>query len=113
MRQILDAGGDLVDVAPDLDDDSLLNAYRNMLTSRIVDEKLLSLQRQGRIPAYYQVSGQEAHVGAALALRETDWIFSAYRELGMWLARGMDLAGVVGLWLGVPDDDDLWDVNRY
>lgn len=113
VRQILDASGDLVDVAPGLDDDSLVDVYRKMLTTRIVDEKLLSLQRQGRIPAYYQVSGQEAHVGASLALRETDWIFSAYRELGMWVARGMDLASVVGLWLGVPDDDDLWDVNRY
>ncbi len=113
VRQILDASGDLVDVAPDLDDDSLVDAYRKMLTTRLVDEKLLSLQRQGRIPAYYQVSGQEAHVGASLALREADWIFTAYRELGMWIARGMDLASVVGLWLGVPDDDHLWDVHRY
>ena len=31
----------------------------------------------------------------------------------MWLARGMSPISAVGLWMGVADDDDLWDVNRY
>ncbi len=113
LRRILNADGELVDDPPDLSDEVLVDIYRKMLTSRIVDEKLLNLQRQGRIPAYYQSSGQEAGVGAALALRPTDWIFTAYRELGFWVARGMDLRAIVGLWLGVPDDADLWDVHRY
>ena len=113
MRQILDPAGELVGPAPDLDDSRLVEMFRLLLTTRMADEKLLNLQRQGRMPAYYQVSGQEAHVGAALALRESDWLFTAYRELGMWLARGMSPLATVGLWMGVPDDDDLWDVNRY
>ena len=113
MRQILDPAGELVGPVPDLDDGQLVDMLRLLLTTRMADEKLLNLQRQGRMPAYYQVSGQEAHVGAALALRETDWLFSAYRELGMWLARGMSPIATLGLWMGVPDDDDLWDVNRY
>ncbi len=113
MRQILDPAGELVGPVPDLDDSQLVDMLRLLLTTRMADEKLLNLQRQGRMPAYYQVSGQEAHVGAALALRETDWLFSAYRELGMWLARGMSPIATLGLWMGVPDDDDLWDVNRY
>ena len=113
MRQILDPAGELVGPAPDLDDTGLVDMFRLLLTTRMADEKLLNLQRQGRMPAYYQVSGQEAHVGAALALRPTDWLFTAYRELGMWLARGMSPIAAVGLWMGVPDDDDLWDVNRY
>ena len=87
MRQILDPAGELVGPAPDLDDGQLVEMLRLLLTTRMADEKLLNLQRQGRMPAYYQVSGQEAHVGAALALREADWLFTAYRELGMWLAR--------------------------
>ena len=113
MRQILDPAGELVGPAPDLDDSGLVDMLRLLLTTRMADEKLLNLQRQGRMPAYYQVSGQEAHVGAALALRETDWLFTAYRELGMWLARGMSPISAVGLWMGVPDDEDLWDVSRY
>lgn len=113
MRQILDPTGELVDIMPDLDDDQLVDVYRKVLTTRIVDEKLLNLQRQGRMPAYYQSSGQEAAVGAGLALRNTDWIFTAYRELGFWIARGMDLRSAVGFWLGIPDDDDIWDVHGY
>ena len=113
MQQILDENGELVDVMPDLDDDALVDMFKKVITTRVVDEKLLNLQRQGRMPAYYQVSGQEAHVGASLALRETDWIFTAYRELGFWIARDMDLESAAGFWLGIPDDDDIWDVNRY
>ena len=113
MRQILDEHGELVDVMPDLSNDALVDMYTKLLTTRVVDEKLLNLQRQGRMPAYYQVSGQEAHVGASLALRPTDWIFTAYRELGFWIARGMDLRSAAGFWLGIPDDDDIWDVNGY
>ncbi len=113
MRQILDPDGELVDVMADLADDDLVTIQRHLLTARIVDEKLLSLQRQGRMPAYYQSSGQEAAVGAALALRPTDWIFTAYRELPFWIARDMPLKTATGFWLGIPDDDDLWDVHRY
>lgn len=113
MQQILDQHGELVDVMPDLSNDALVDMYQKLLTTRVVDEKLLNLQRQGRMPAYYQVSGQEAHVGASLALRETDWIFTAYRELGFWIARGMDLRSAAGFWLGIPDDDDIWDVTGY
>ena len=113
MRQILDPQGELVDVMPDIDNDGLIDMYEKLLTTRVVDEKLLNLQRQGRMPAYYQVSGQEAHVGASLALRKTDWIFTAYRELGFWIARDMDLRSAAGFWLGIPDDDDIWDVTGY
>ena len=113
MRQILDPHGQLVDAPPALDDDQLVDVYRKLLSTRMVDEKLLNLQRQGRMPAYYQSSGQEAHVGAALALRPADWIFTAYRELGLWIARGMDLLSATGFWLGIPDDDDIWDVNGF
>ena len=113
MLQILDPQGELVGAPPDLGNDQLVGMYRKLITTRIADEKLLNLQRQGRMPAYYQVSGQEAHVGAALALREQDWIFTAYRELGLWVARGMSTQSVVGFWLGIPDDDDIWDVHRY
>lgn len=113
MRQILNEEGELVDASPDLDNDQLVEIYRTLLTTRLADEKLLNLQRQGRMPAYYQVSGQEAHVGAALALRDTDWIFTAYRELGLWIARGMEMRSAVGFWLGIPDDDEIWDVNGF
>ena len=51
MRQILDPAGELVGPAPDLDDTQLVDMFRLLLTTRMADEKLLNLQRQGRMPA--------------------------------------------------------------
>ena len=113
-QQVLSPDGDLVGQLPaDLDDDATVELYRLLVRTRVADEKLLNLQRQGRLPAYYQVSGQEAHAAAARALSRTDWMFCAYRELGMWLARDISLETIVGLWRGVPDDVEEWDVHRY
>ena len=61
-----------------------------MILSRAMDERCLSLQRQGRIGFYVPASGQEAaQIGCAAALEPADWVFPAYRELGVALWRGM------------------------
>ncbi|EQD52588.1 Dehydrogenase, E1 component domain protein, partial [mine drainage metagenome] len=61
-----------------------------MVRSRATDDRCLSLQRQGRIGFYVPASGQEAaQVGCARALTKDDWIFPAYREIGVALARGV------------------------
>jgi pyruvate dehydrogenase E1 component alpha subunit len=53
---------------------------------------MVKLQRIGRIAAYTSSEGQEAvAVGAAKALRETDWIFPTYRETGAYIVRGVPL----------------------
>lgn len=113
MLTMLDQDGILASDATDVDDEFLLDLFGTMLRTRLTDEKLLNLQRQGRLGGYYQVSGQEAHVGAAMALRPHDWIFTAYRELGIWLARGISTDAVMATWMGVPDDAELWDVDRF
>ena len=54
------------DQDPNLPVAQLLELYRVMVTTRILDERALVLQRQGRIGFYVQSIGQEAsHVGAA------------------------------------------------
>ena len=58
---------------PVIADDFLLKLYRTMFLARKFDERLLSLQRQGRIGTFPPISGQEAaHLGAAAALQPTD-----------------------------------------
>ena len=53
---------------------------------------MLLLQRQGRMGFYLSSIGEEAtHIGAAHALRESDWMFPAYREAGAALYRGYSL----------------------
>ena len=82
-----------------------LAAYRAMLLSRATDERCISLQRQGRIGFYVPASGQEAaQVGSALALTKEDWVFPAYRELGVALARGVPLELLLDQFMGNASD---------
>ena len=54
----------------------LLAAYRWMILGRALDQRMLGLQRQGRIGFYGPATGQEAvSIGAWLALAERDWVF--------------------------------------
>jgi len=86
-------------------DRDIVDAYRLMVLARATDERCLMLQRQGRIGFYAPLMGQEAaQVGASRALRPEDWIFPAYRELAVALARGVSLRAVFDQLLGNADD---------
>src|SRR5699024_5492708 len=66
--------------------DQLLEMYKWMKKARLIDQKLLRMQRQGRIGTYAPFSGQEAaQVGSAYALRKEDWICPSYRDLAACL----------------------------
>jgi 2-oxoisovalerate dehydrogenase E1 component alpha subunit len=63
-----------------------------MVLNRALDERMVTLQRQGRIGFYIGSIGEEATVfGTAAAMEENDWIFPCYREHGAALLRGMPL----------------------
>ncbi len=88
-----------------LDPHSLIEAYRTMVLSRAIDDRCISLQRQGRIGFYVPASGQEAaQVGCAAALAPTDWVFPAYRELGVALWRGITVATLMNQFMGNSAD---------
>ncbi len=77
---------------PGLSEEQLLELYRAMLRIRILDDRMMTLQRQGRIGFYGACTGQEAAaLGSAYALRPTDWIFPALREAAAMLMRGFPL----------------------
>jgi len=88
-----------------LSPERLLEAYRLMVLARATDERCLSLQRQGRIGFYAPLMGQEAaQVGASWALRPEDWVFPAYRELAVALARGVSLRAIFDQLIGNAED---------
>lgn len=75
-----------------LKEEDLRELYRLMALTRRADLEATALQRQGELAVYPPLIGQEAaQVGSAFALRESDWIFPSYRELGAALVRGVDL----------------------
>jgi len=109
ILQILKPDGSLVpsQSAP-LDNDQIISAYKNMVLTRILDEKLIALQRQGRMGTYVSCSGQEAcQVGSMAALRDSDWVFPMYRDLGMIIQRGVPMDSLLDRLFGNGKDESL------
>jgi 2-oxoisovalerate dehydrogenase E1 component alpha subunit len=65
--------------------------YYYMLLARRLNERMMTLNRQGRAPFVIAGAGQEAaQVGAAMALKQgIDYLAPYYRDLGMNLVFGM------------------------
>ena len=81
--------------------DRLPALYELMVVTRQLDEEFVNLQRQGQLALFPSCRGQEAaQVGCAAALRESDWLFPQYRELGCFLYRGVDPEGIGAMWRG-------------
>ncbi|MBI5517590.1 MAG: thiamine pyrophosphate-dependent dehydrogenase E1 component subunit alpha [Deltaproteobacteria bacterium] len=77
---------------PGLPEDTLVRLYKHLVLTRAVDERLVTLQRQGRIGFHIGSLGEEAAIlGSAAALYDDDWLFPCYREFGALLLRGMPL----------------------
>lgn len=108
---ILDADG-FVDrsLEPKLDGQDLRRLYAGMLRARRYDERMLKLQRQGRIGTYGPALGQEAaSMGPAYVLAKNDWFVPSFREPAGMLHRGWQMHKLMLWWAGnefgsqVPD----------
>ena len=102
---ILDSEGNVdKSLEPDLDKETLEKFYRNMVLTRMFDDKALKLQRQGRMLTYGSCLGQEAsQIGSAFAMKPEDWFFPAFREHGVQIARGIPLKLLYIYWMGSED----------
>ncbi|MHA2387123.1 MAG: thiamine pyrophosphate-dependent dehydrogenase E1 component subunit alpha [Candidatus Hodarchaeales archaeon] len=98
--QILDSSGNVnSELEPNIPEKQLVKMFEYMILVRLLDEKGMRLQRQGRISFNIPSTGQEAtQIGAAAALSPEDWIFPAYREPGMAFYRGLPLADLINHW---------------
>ena len=91
MLQILSAEGELIEkaVEPDLSKEEALKIFNTMHYIRVLDERMVGAQRQGRISFYLASTGEEAaSVASAAALSDDDMIMSQYREQGALAYRG-------------------------
>ncbi|MFO7181370.1 MAG: thiamine pyrophosphate-dependent dehydrogenase E1 component subunit alpha [Pseudomonadota bacterium] len=90
---------------PGLSDAEVLHLYRHMVMTRLLDERLVALQRQGRIGFHVGSLGEEAAIlGAAFAMRKNDFIFPCYREFGAALMRGFELGVFIHNMFGTAKD---------
>jgi pyruvate dehydrogenase E1 component alpha subunit/2-oxoisovalerate dehydrogenase E1 component alpha subunit len=92
LWRVVDDEGAVVGEVPEISAARLAHLYRHMLQLRLLDERMMILQRQGRVGFYGTCNGQEAAtLASTLALEPEDWIFPALREAAAMLLRGFDL----------------------
>src|SRR5215472_9204583 len=77
---------------PHLEPAELQVGLRHMVLTRLFDDRMQKIQRQGRISFYIKSTGEEAvAVAAAMALQPGDMLFPSYRQQGLHIVRGRNL----------------------
>lgn len=77
---------------PDIDQAKATHIYKALAFHRVLDERMVAAQRQGRVSFYMAALGEEAaSVGGAAGLEEQDMIMAQYREQGALIYRGFSL----------------------
>jgi 2-oxoisovalerate dehydrogenase E1 component alpha subunit len=91
MLQVLQADGTVhpESTPPNISPSTAKKILHTMQYIRVLDERMVAAQRQGRISFYLACTGEEAStVGSAAALEPQDMIMSQYREQGALAYRG-------------------------
>ena len=111
---ILDENGNLDgDLEPEIADNLHRKMFRAMLLGRRFDERMLDLQRQGRIGTFPPIKGQEAaHIGAVTLLRVSDWLVPAFRETAAEIMRGRSMESVLLYYSGYNEGTRIPDTQR-
>lgn len=92
--QILNEHGEIVneEAMPDLSDDQLKELMRRMVYTRILDQRCIALNRQGRLGFYAPTAGQEAsQIGSHFAIEPEDFILPGYRDVPQLIWHGLPL----------------------
>ncbi|MFL6559731.1 MAG: pyruvate dehydrogenase (acetyl-transferring) E1 component subunit alpha [Bacillus sp. (in: firmicutes)] len=92
--QILNEVGEVVNEAamPNLTDEQLQELMRRMVYTRILDQRSISLNRQGRLGFYAPTAGQEAsQLASQFALEKEDFILPGYRDVPQIIWHGLPL----------------------
>jgi pyruvate dehydrogenase E1 component alpha subunit len=101
VHQVLTPTGQVVGEVPDLPAEQFIAFYRWMVLGRIFSDRMVALQRQGRMGTFGPLNGQEAaSVGIAAPLQREDWITGSYREILCYFVKGVGMVEVMATYRG-------------
>ena len=84
-----------------IDNETLIAIYKNLLKPRLIEEKMLILLRQGKISKWFSGIGQEAiSVGVTMSLNPEEYILPMHRNLGVFTTREIPLNRLFSQWQG-------------
>lgn len=92
--QVLNTEGQVVDqeLMPDLPDDQLVDLFKQMVWSRIINDRTTKLNRQGRLGFFAPTSGEEAsQMGSNYAMKADDFLLAGYRDVPELVKHGLPL----------------------
>ena len=77
-----------------------------MVRMRIFDERMMKMQRTGKLSFYMRSLGEEAvAIAQTMALETQDWIFPTYRQPGAQFVRGRDMVSMINHCIGNVEDN--------
>lgn len=97
MVRVMDKNANAVGPwAEDIPEDVLLHGLKSMIRTRAFDERMMTLQRQGKTSFYMKCRGEEAiAIAFQQALSKGDMHFPTYRQQGILLSQGYPLVDMI------------------
>ena len=106
IRVLTDEGEAKGEWNPDLDAATLIQGLEYMMRLRIFDDRMMKMQRTGKLSFYMRSFGEEAvAIAQTMALEEQDWLFPSYRQPGAQFVRGRDMVSMICHCIGNTEDN--------
>ena len=91
---------------PELNADELRQGLEHMVRLRIFDDRMMKMQRTGKLSFYMRSFGEECvAIAQTMALETQDWIFPTYRQPGAQFVRGRDMVSMICHCLSNAEDN--------
>src|SRR5690554_1690908 len=96
VRVLDDSGKACGEWNPNLSKEQLIKALRLMALTRALDDRMLLMQRQGKVSFYIQSLGEEAiSIAQGMVFEPEDMMFPSYRNQGLFILRGTPIADLM------------------
>ena len=81
---------------PKLGPEVLIEGLEHMMRLRIFDDRMMKMQRTGKLSFYMRSFGEEAvAIAQTMALEKQDWLFPTYRQPGAQFVRNRDMVSMI------------------